>query len=81
VNLTKISWGFLRSGAPNPQIAARLSIHSDSMRRSTPPRRSTAVAAIHWETLRLWLKGARLVPRQNVAVHTGLSAGNSNDYT
>jgi len=23
------------------------------------------VAAIHWEALRLWLKGARLVPRQN----------------
>ena len=25
------------------------------------------VAAIHWEALRLWLKGARLVPRENVA--------------
>ena len=25
------------------------------------------VAAIHWEALRLWLKGARLVPRPNVA--------------
>jgi predicted NAD/FAD-binding protein len=25
------------------------------------------VAAIHWEALRLWLKGARLAPRENVA--------------
>ena len=39
------------------------------------------MAAIHWEALRLWLKGARLVPRQNAAVKTGLSAGKSNDYT
>jgi DUF1365 family protein len=39
------------------------------------------MAAIHWEALRLWLKGARLVPRQNVAVDTGLSAGKSNVYT
>jgi DUF1365 family protein len=26
------------------------------------------VAAIHWEALRLWLKGVRLVPRPHVAV-------------
>ena len=39
------------------------------------------MAAIHWEALRLWLKGARLVPRQNAAIKTGLSAGKSNDYT
>jgi DUF1365 family protein len=25
------------------------------------------VAAIHWEALRLWLKGTRLVPRANAA--------------
>jgi uncharacterized protein len=31
--------------------------------------------------VRLWLKGARLVPRQNAAAPTGLSAGKSNDYT
>lgn len=44
------------------------------------------MAAIHWEALRLWLKGARLVPRklvplQNAATPTGLPAGKSNDYT
>jgi len=44
------------------------------------------MAAIHWEALRLWLKGARLVPRrpvahQNAAAPTGLPAGKSNDYT
>jgi len=39
------------------------------------------MAAIHWEALRLWIKGARLVPRQNTTVTAGLSAGKSNDYT
>jgi DUF1365 family protein len=38
------------------------------------------VAAIHWEALRLWLKGARLVPRGNAAA-TGLASAESNDYT
>jgi DUF1365 family protein len=38
-------------------------------------------AAIHWEALRLWLKGARLVPRQDAALNTGLATGKSNDYT
>ena len=39
------------------------------------------VAAIHWEALRLWLKGARPVPRQDIASNTGLAIGNSNRYT
>jgi len=40
------------------------------------------VAAIHWEALRLWLKGARLVDRPDGAdANTILAAGNRNDYT
>jgi len=39
------------------------------------------MAAIHWEALRLWLKGARLVPRQDAAHNTGLATGKDNDYT
>jgi DUF1365 family protein len=44
------------------------------------------VAAIHWEALRLWLKGVRLVPRKNVApaeagINTGLASRERNDYT
>src|SRR5882762_649928 len=47
------------------------------------------VAAIHWEALRLWLKGARLVPRPgaapantaNTALNTVLATGKGNDYT
>jgi DUF1365 family protein len=42
------------------------------------------VAAIHWEALRLWLKGARLVPRPNTAVAKGLdttlAAGGRDGY-
>jgi len=39
------------------------------------------VAAIHWEGLRLWLKGVRLVPRHHAASNTGLAIGKSNHYT
>jgi DUF1365 family protein len=43
------------------------------------------IAAIHWEALRLWLKGARLVPRPNApaanAANTILAAGKRGDYT
>jgi uncharacterized protein len=41
------------------------------------------VAAIHWEALRLWLKGARLVPRTDAATanaDTGLANGESRAY-
>ena len=43
------------------------------------------VAAIHWEALRLWLKGARLVPRPNAAaantaLDTTLATGKRSDY-
>jgi len=39
------------------------------------------IAVIHWEALRLWIKGARLVPRQTSAAETGLATGKSSDYT
>jgi DUF1365 family protein len=46
------------------------------------------IAAIHWEALRLWLKGAHLVPRSGAApanpgagTNTGLATGKCNDYT
>jgi len=39
------------------------------------------VAAIHWEALRLWLKGARLVPRPKVtALTSDLASTACNDY-
>jgi DUF1365 family protein len=43
------------------------------------------VAAIHWEALRLWLKGARSVPRggaapANTAFNTGLAIQQHADY-
>jgi DUF1365 family protein len=46
------------------------------------------VAAIHWEALRLWLKGARLAPRPTAAsastdtgANTVLATGGCNNYT
>jgi uncharacterized protein len=42
------------------------------------------IAAIHWEALRLWLKGARLVPRNkatpNIAADPAVASGARNDY-
>ena len=42
--------------------------------RTSPP-------GVNREALRLWLKGARLVPRTNADRNTGLASGNSSDYT
>ena len=39
------------------------------------------MAAIHWQALLLWLKGARLVPRPDAAANTHLATANRNDYT
>ena len=38
------------------------------------------IAAIHWEALRLWLKGVRLVPRSDAADNSGLAISKSSDY-
>jgi uncharacterized protein len=39
------------------------------------------IAAIHWEALRLWLKGVRLVPRRNETAESGLATRKTSDYT
>jgi DUF1365 family protein len=39
------------------------------------------MAAIHWEALRLWVKGARLVPRPPPDANTILASAGSNDYS
>jgi uncharacterized protein len=39
------------------------------------------IVAIHWEALRLWLKGIRLVPRPSAAIDSGLAIRKDNDYT
>jgi DUF1365 family protein len=39
------------------------------------------MAAIHWEALRLWIKGARLVPRPPPHANTVLASAESNDYS
>jgi DUF1365 family protein len=40
------------------------------------------MAAIHWEALWPWIKGARLVPRPKAPViNAGLASGQNRDYT
>ncbi len=38
------------------------------------------LGAIHWEALRLWLKGAKLVPRPGAAAKPDFAAGQHDDY-
>jgi DUF1365 family protein len=38
------------------------------------------MAAIHWEALRLWLKGVRLVTRQGKTVDESLATEARSDY-
>lgn len=39
------------------------------------------IAAIHWEALRIWWKGVRLVPRRNEPADGSLATGTPGDYT
>jgi hypothetical protein len=39
------------------------------------------IAAIHWEALRLWLKGVRLAPRGRDAIDGRLASATQRDYT
>jgi uncharacterized protein len=39
------------------------------------------IAAIHWEALRLWLKGVRLVPHRNGSAQSGFAVRKIRDYT
>jgi DUF1365 family protein len=39
------------------------------------------IAAIHWEALRLWLKGVGLAPRPNAAIDSDLAIRKDNHYT
>jgi DUF1365 family protein len=89
----------LETDRSGPLLAAtfhggRRSLNSAQLLRSMfalPLVTFKIVAAIHWEALRLWIKGARLVPRpaapavsadNSVTGHnSGLASGKSADYT
>ena len=65
----------LETGSEGPHFAATFSGHRRTLNTSAllrsffslPLVTFKIVAAIHWEALRLWLKGVALVPRQNAA--------------
>jgi DUF1365 family protein len=75
----------LESDREGPLLAAtfngrRRALTTSSLLRSfflLPLVTFKIVAAIRWEALRLWLKGARLVPRAN----DGLASGKCDDYS
>jgi uncharacterized protein len=91
----------LGTGRDGPLLATtfngrRLDLTSAALLRSfvsMPLVTLKTIAAIHWEALRLWLKGARLVPRfeaptpdaatantTNAAFNTSLASAESRDY-
>ncbi len=79
----------LETSAEGPVLAATFSgrrqpLTSMALLRSVlrlPLLTLKVMAAIHWEALRLWIKGARLVPKPEVPTEAvGLAASNRNDY-
>jgi len=80
----------LETDAEGPMLAAtfngsRRALTTSALLRSflsLPMVTFKIMAAIHWEALRLWIKGARLVPRpQASAKNTVLASARSNDYS
>ena len=85
----RVQLRILEADGDGPLLAAtftgrRRALNTKELRRAfftVPLVTFKIVAAIHWEALRLWLKGARLVPRTGAASNPGLANGNTNDYT
>ena len=85
----RVQLRILETGREGPVLAATFNgrhrtLHTRELLRvffAMPLVTVKIMAAIHWEALRLWLKGARLVPRKDTALNTGLATGKGNDYT
>jgi hypothetical protein len=88
----RVKLRILETGREGPLLAAtfngrRRDLTTSALLRSLfslPLVTFKIVAAIHWEAVRLWLKGARLVPRPDAATAKsttpGLANGKRNDY-
>ena len=85
----RVQLRILETGREGPALAATFngrhrSLNTKELLRAffgLPLVTMKIMAAIHWEALRLWLKGARLVPQKDAARNTGLATGKHKDYT
>jgi uncharacterized protein len=85
----RVQLRILETDREGPLLAAtfngrRRALNTKELRRAFfafPLVTMKIMAAIHWEALRLWLKGARLVPRTGAGLNPRLASGKSNDYT
>ena len=90
----QVKFRILETDADGPLLAATFHGHRRDLTAAVLLRASFALpllplkimAAIHWEALRLWLKGARLVPRPHAAAadtasKTFLARGERTAYT
>jgi hypothetical protein len=89
----RIKLRILETDREGPLLAASFNGHRRRLTTATLARSFFAlplvtlkiVAAIHWQALRLWLKGARLVPRPDAAsaktANSILAIGGGNEYT
>jgi uncharacterized protein len=85
----RVQLRILETDREGPLLAAtfngrRRALNTKELRRALfdfPLVTLKIMAAIHWQALRLWLKGARLVPRTGAGLNTDLASGKSNDYT
>jgi DUF1365 family protein len=79
----------LETDSDGPLLSATFSGHRRSLTTkellrsffSLPLVTVKVIAAIHWEALRLWLKGVRLVPRGGNADDGSLAGDKQSDYT
>src|SRR5262249_52959562 len=81
----------LRSGRASEMVLASTSLRTPYLEHGHALRihrasgaRLKITAAIHWEALRLWLKGARVAPRYDAATakdpNSSLASGKSRAY-
>jgi uncharacterized protein len=84
----RVKLRILETDSEGPLLSATFSGHRRALTArellrsfvSLPAVTVKIMAAIHWEALRLWLKGVRLVPRPNKAADGTLASDKRSDY-
>jgi uncharacterized protein len=85
----RVKLRILETGSQGPLLSAtfngrRRALTTGELLRSffsLPAVTLKIIAAIHWEALRLWLKGVRPVPRERDTIDGRLASGTPRDYT
>ena len=85
----RVKLRILETGSEGPLLSATFDGHRRALTTkellisvfSLPAVTLKIVGAIHWQALRLWLKGVRFVPRRNDPIDGSLATDTRSDYT